>query len=85
MTILPMYSQYIYLLILHTVNNKNLYNTNNEIHNYKTRYNNNLHLQTVNLTKFNKGAYFSGIKVFNHLLEYTIRNLSGNWKCFLTP
>jgi hypothetical protein len=31
-------SQYIYSLILYTVNNKHLFNTNNEVHNYKTRY-----------------------------------------------
>jgi len=66
--ILLMYSQYIYSLILYTVSNKHLYNMNNTIHKY--RYDNNLHLPIINLSKFNKGAYFSGIKVFNHLLEY---------------
>jgi len=44
MKILPMYSQYIYSLILCTVNNKHLYNINKEIYKYRTRYNNNLHL-----------------------------------------
>ena len=73
--ILPIYSQYIYSLILYTVNNKHL---------YTTRCNNNLHLSTVNLSKFNKGAYFSGIKFFNHLLEY-INNLTNDRKCFITP
>ena len=37
--------------------------TNNEIHKYKTKNNNNLHLPIANLSKFNKGAYISGIKV----------------------
>jgi hypothetical protein len=83
MKILPMYSQYIYSLIRYTVNNKHLYNTNNEIHNCRTRYNNNLHMPIVNLIKFNKGAYFSGKNVFNHLLEY-IKNLSNNWKYFIS-
>jgi len=45
--ILSMYSQCIYSLILHTLNNKHLYNMNNKIHKY--RYNNNLHLPIINL------------------------------------
>jgi hypothetical protein len=75
------YSQYIYSLIRHTVNNKHLFNTNNEIHNYKTSYNNNLHLPIANSTKFNKGAYISGVKVFSHLPQY-IKALANDQKCF---
>jgi len=44
---------------------------NKEIHKCRTRYNNNLHLPIANLSKYNNGAYFSVLKVFNHLLEYT--------------
>jgi len=54
---------------------------NKEIHKYRTRYNNNLHLPIANLSKYNKRTYFSGIKVFNHLLEY-IKNLSNDQKYF---
>ena len=61
------YSQYIYSLVLYTINNKHLFDTNNEIHKYKTRNNNNLHCPIANLSKFNKGSYLLGIKVFNHL------------------
>jgi hypothetical protein len=61
---LCVYSQYIYSLLLYTVNNKYLFNTNNEIHKYETRSLNNLRLPAVNLTKCNKGAYISGIKSF---------------------
>ena len=60
-------SQYIYSLVLYTIINKHQFDTNNEIHKYKTRNNNNLHRPIANLSKFNKGAYISGIKVFNHL------------------
>jgi hypothetical protein len=85
MKILLMYSQYIYSLILHTVSNKHLYNMNNTIHIYIYiyiyRYNNNLHLPIISLSKFNKKAYLSGIKVFNHLLEYK-KNLSNVRKYF---
>jgi hypothetical protein len=75
------YFQYIYSLILYTVNNKYLFSTNNEIHKYSTRYNNNLHLPTANLSKFNKRAYISGVKVFNHLRQYT-KTLANDQKCF---
>jgi len=65
MEIMTLNSQYTYSLVLYTINNKNLFETNNEIHKHKTRNNNNLHLPIANLSKFNKGAYTSGIKVFN--------------------
>jgi hypothetical protein len=51
-------------------NNKHLFTPNNEIHKYNTRNNNNLYPALANLTKFNKGPYISGIKVFNHLTQY---------------
>ena len=50
-------SQYIYSLVLYTVNNKHLFDTNKKIHKYKTRNNNNLQHPVANLSKFNKGAY----------------------------
>ena len=79
--ILTLYSQYIYSLVLYTINNKHLFDPNNEIHKYKTRNNNNLHRPIANLSKFNNGAYISGIKVFNHLPQY-IKTLTNNLKHF---
>jgi hypothetical protein len=64
--IMTLYSQYIYSLFLYTVN-KHFFNLNNEIHKYNTRLHSNLHVLIVNITKFRKGAYISGIKVFSHL------------------
>jgi hypothetical protein len=81
MEIMMLYSQYVYSVVLHTVNNKCLFDTNNEIHKYKTRNNNNLHLPLSNLSKFNKGAYMSGIKVFNHFPQY-IKALINNQMYF---
>jgi hypothetical protein len=81
MEIMTLYSQYIYSLVLYTVNNKHVFDTNKEIHNYKTRNNNNLHLPLANLSKFNKGAYISWIKVLNHLPQY-IKALINNQTCF---
>jgi hypothetical protein len=79
--IMTLYSQYIYSLILYTVNNKHLFNTNSKIHNYKTRCNNNLHLPIANSSNFNKGAYISGVKFFTHFPQY-INTLANDQKCF---
>jgi hypothetical protein len=64
--ILPLHSQYIFSVLLFVVKNKDLYSTNQEIRNINTRSKLNLHLPVCNLTLFQKGAYFSGIKLFNH-------------------
>jgi hypothetical protein len=76
-----MYSQYIFSLILLTVNNKHLFTPNNELHKYEARNNTNLHLPTVNITKFNKGPYISGSKAFNHLPQH-IKILANDMKSF---
>jgi hypothetical protein len=81
MVIMTLYSQCIFSLIFIQVNNKYLFNTNNEIHKCRTRYNNNLHLPLVNLPKFDKGAYISGIKAFNHLPQY-IKTLVNDQELF---
>jgi hypothetical protein len=76
-----MYSQYIFSLILFTVKNKHLFTSNREIHHYKTRNNTNLHLPTVNITKFYKALHISGSKVFNHLPQH-IKILVNDMKYF---
>jgi len=63
----PLCSQYIQAMSLYLVNNKHLYTMNMEIHKFKTRCNNNLHPPISNLTKFQKGVYYSGTKIFIHL------------------
>ena len=74
---MTLYSQYIYSLVIHT----HLFNTNNEIHKYKTRNNNNLPCPIANLSKFNKGAYILDINDFNHLPQYT-KSLTNDHKYF---
>jgi len=74
-----LYSQYIYSLVLYTINNKHLFDTSNDIHKYKTRNNNNLHCPIANPSKFNNRAFISGIKVFNHLPQY-IKALTNDHK-----
>jgi hypothetical protein len=68
--IMMLHSQYIFSLIIFTVDNKHLFTPNNEIHKYSTRNSSNLHLPTINLSKFYKGPYISGTKAFNHLPRY---------------
>jgi hypothetical protein len=56
--------------------------TNNENHNLDTRQRNNLYLPQANLTIYQKGAYYSGIKIFNNL-PLEIKNVASNQKKFL--
>jgi hypothetical protein len=78
---MTLYSQYIYSIILFTVNNKQIFSNNNEIHNYNTRNRDNLHPAITNLTKYKMGPYISGIKIFNHLPQY-LKSLDHNSKHF---
>jgi hypothetical protein len=61
------------------VQNKNLFMTNNENHNLDTRQRNNLYLPQANLNIYQKGAYYSGIKIFN-IKE--IKNIADNQNKF---
>jgi hypothetical protein len=79
--ILPLHSQYIFSVLLFVVKNKDLYSTNQEIHDINIRCNINLHLPVCNLTLFQKWAYFSGVKLFNHLPP-GIKSLSTEIKLF---
>jgi hypothetical protein len=61
------------------VQNKNSFLTNKENHNLDTRQRNNLYLPQANLTGYQKGAYYSGIKIFNNL-RLEIKNVAVNKK-----
>jgi len=77
------FSVHIFISFIH--NNKDLFDTNNEIHEYKTRNNNNLHRPIANLSKLNKGACISGMKLFNQLPQYikALTNGHKDFKCTL--
>ena len=81
MEILTLYSQYLFSLIVFTVENKHLFTLNKDIYTHNTRYNLNIHLSTVNSSKYHKGTHVSGQKAFNHLPPY-IKNLVDNLKVF---
>jgi hypothetical protein len=75
LNILPLQSQYIYSILLFITKNKEQFFPNSHIHLINTRHNNNLYIPATNLTIYQKGVYYSGIKIFNHL-PTTIKNLS---------
>ena len=79
--ILPLYSQYIFSLSIFVIKNKHLFSTNYHIHNVHTRFKTNLHPPTANLTKFQKGVYYSGIKIFTNL-PHNIKDLANETKLF---
>jgi hypothetical protein len=65
--ICPFYSQYIFSILLFVVRNRGSFKTNSDVHNLNTRTNYDLHSPTVNLTLFQKGVCYLGIKIYNHL------------------
>jgi hypothetical protein len=65
--ILPLPSLYILSLLPFMMRNKKQFFTNSEIYHINTRQKANLHLPLVNVTKYQKGVYYQGIKVFNAL------------------
>jgi hypothetical protein len=73
--ILPLYSQYIFSISIFVMKNKHLFYTNNQIHSIHTRFKTGLHPPTANLTKFQKGVYYSAIKIFNNL-PHNIKDLA---------
>jgi hypothetical protein len=64
LNILPLISQHTYSLLMFVINNKDLM-TKMEHHGIFTTQIKNLHLPQANLTMYQKGVYYSGIRVFN--------------------
>ena len=55
--------------------------TSTENYNLDTRQRNNLYLPKANLSIYQKGAYYLGIKIFNNL-PLEIKNVAGKKNCF---
>jgi hypothetical protein len=79
--ILPLQSQYIFSLLCFVVKNMDQYKVNLDIHGRNTRQSSNLHQTTSNLSLYQRGTYYMGIKIFNSLPSY-IKDLSHNIKQF---
>ena len=63
------------------INNKDLFLTNLNHYDIFTRQANNLHLPQANLTLYQKGVHYSGIRIFNSL-PTEIKNISNKPKKF---
>jgi hypothetical protein len=50
---------------------------NSKVHNYNTRTNNDLHLPTATLTRYQSGAYYLDVKIYNQLPAY-IKNVDND-------
>jgi len=63
------------------IRNKNQFTVNSEIYHTDTRQHANFHQPSVNVTKYQKGLYYLGVKVFNILPSY-IKTESDNPRKF---
>jgi hypothetical protein len=79
--ILPFPSLYIFFLLGFVIKNREIFTTNNEIHNFSTHQCHNFHQPAANLKKYQTGAFYMGIKIYNSLPTY-IKNESNNTKKF---
>ena len=79
--ILPLYLQYLYALLMFVAKNRELFHANTDVHTFDTRYKNDLHLPTAKLKVFQQGAFYSGIRAYNHL-PVNIKDSSGDVKRF---
>jgi hypothetical protein len=61
--------------------NRDLFQANTDVHSFGTRYKNDLHLPSAELNVFQRGAFYSGIRAYNHLPK-NIKDLSYEVKHF---
>jgi hypothetical protein len=77
LNILPLYSQYIFSLLLLVVKNLGIFSFNSDVHSINARQGSHLHLPANKLTKVQKGVNYSWIRIFNNLPQ-SIRDLSSD-------
>jgi hypothetical protein len=73
--VLPLQSLYIFSLLMLVVKNRDCYIPNSDAHTRNTRFNHDLHVPITNLAISQKGGWYSGIKLYNHLPP-TLKQLS---------
>jgi len=79
--ILPLQSQYIPSLMTFVAESRSPFHVNSEMHGIITRQKSYLSQPQANLTLYQKGVHYSGVKVFNNLPP-NIRNLFSDVKKF---
>lgn len=65
--ILTLPSQYIFSLLLFMVKNRELFPLNHDMHSIGTRQQQNFHLPSVHLEKYQSGPHYMGLKLYNAL------------------
>jgi hypothetical protein len=82
--ILPLYSQYMYSLLMFIVINRGFLKLNSDIHNIGTRCNNDFHLPSAQFKLFQKWVFYSGIKMYNtfHWLSSSCHIMSNDLDAF---
>jgi hypothetical protein len=77
LNILTIQSQYIYSILLFVTKSKDQLLSNSQMHKINTRQTFNLYVPTANMTMYQKGVYYSGTKIYNHL-PTAIKDLSND-------
>jgi hypothetical protein len=54
-------------ILLFVTKNKDQFLSNSQVHKINTRQTSDLFVPTANLTIYQKGVYYSGIKIYSHL------------------
>jgi hypothetical protein len=67
LNILPIPCVYIFALMMFVINNLEKFQTNSFVHWINTRNNAQLHRPIANLSSYQRGVHYSGIKLFNSL------------------
>jgi len=67
----------IYILNTFVTKNKDQFLSNSQVHKINTRQTSDLYIPTANLEIYQKGVYYSGIKIYNHI-STTIKDLAGD-------
>jgi hypothetical protein len=75
--ILPLTSQYLLSLLMFVVQHKDHFITSMDSHNLETRQSDNLYTPQAHLSVYQKGAYYSGVKIFNKVPS-DIKNVNGS-------
>jgi hypothetical protein len=75
LNILPIQPQYEYSILLFVTKNKDQFLSNSQVHEINARQTFDLYVPTANLTIYQKGVYYSGIQIYNHL-PTAIKDLS---------
>jgi hypothetical protein len=77
--ILPLASKFLLSLLSFVVDNIQKCQSNSDIHNMSTIYRYNFHVPNTNLSEYQKGIYYTGIKLFNNFTP-TIKGTNHDFK-----